>query len=47
MGFDQPINLPAGEDYLYLTILASTSKRFGTINLPVDVPRPPKPKPKP
>jgi hypothetical protein len=40
MDFYQPINLPAGEDYLYLTILDPTSKRYGTISLPMDVKKP-------
>jgi VWFA-related protein len=37
LGFDQQINLPKGEDYLYVLVWDMTSGRRGTLNLPLDV----------
>ena len=39
---DQHINLPAGLDYLYLMIWDTTTGHVGTINLPLNVVKPPK-----
>jgi VWFA-related protein len=36
-GFDQQINLPKGEDYLYIALWDMTNGRLGTIQLPLDV----------
>src|SRR5579884_145966 len=36
-GFDQQINLPKGEDYLYIALWDTTNGRVGTVQLPLDV----------
>lgn len=36
-GFDQQINLPKGEDYLYIALWDMTNGRLGTLQLPLDV----------
>jgi hypothetical protein len=36
-GFDQEINLPKGEDYLYIALWDITNGRLGTLQLPLDV----------
>ena len=42
LAFDQRINLPKGDIYLFLVVLDTTSNRFGAINLPVAVQKPSK-----
>ena len=39
-GFDQQINLPKGEDYLYIALWDLTNGRLGTLQLPLDVEKP-------
>lgn len=36
-GFDQHINLPRGEDFLYIALWDTTNGRLGTLQLPLDV----------
>lgn len=36
-GFDQQINLPKGEDYLYIALWDTSNGRLGTLQLPLDV----------
>ena len=36
-GFEQQINLPKGEDYLYIALWDITNGRLGTLQLPLDV----------
>ncbi len=36
-GFEQQINLPKGEDYLYIALWDTTNGRLGTLQLPLDV----------
>lgn len=36
-GFDQEINLPKGEDYLYIALWDMTNGRLGTLQIPLDV----------
>lgn len=38
--FDQQINLPKGEDYLYIALWDLTNGRLGTLQLPLDVEKP-------
>jgi VWFA-related protein len=40
--FDERINLPKGEDYLYIVVWDPTTGRLGTLNLPLDVKKQPK-----
>jgi VWFA-related protein len=42
LAFDQRINLPSGDVYLFLVVFDMTSNRFGAINLPVAVQKPSK-----
>ena len=35
--FDQQINLPKGEDYLYIALWDTTTGRLGTLQIPLDV----------
>jgi len=35
--FDQQINLPKGQDYLYLVVWDTATGRLGTIQLPLSV----------
>ena len=37
LGFDQQINLPKGEDYLYIAVWDMSNGRLGTLHLPLDV----------
>jgi VWFA-related protein len=37
LGFEQQINLPKGEDYLYIALWDMTNGRLGTLQLPLDV----------
>jgi len=39
-GFDQQINLPKGEDYLYIALWDLINGRLGTLQLPVNVEKP-------
>lgn len=43
--FDQQIDIPNGNDYLYVIVWDITTGRTGTLNLPLDVKKQPKPKP--
>jgi hypothetical protein len=36
-GFQQQINLPKGEDYLYIALWDLSNGRLGTLQLPLDV----------
>lgn len=36
-GFDQQINLPKGEDYLYIALWDMTNGRLGTLQIPLEV----------
>jgi VWFA-related protein len=44
LDFDQQINLPSGEDNLYIVVWDTTTGRFGTVSLSLDVTKPPRPK---
>lgn len=37
IGFDQQINLPKGEDYLYIALWDMTNGRLGTLQIPLEV----------
>jgi hypothetical protein len=39
VGFDEQINLPVGDDYVYLVTWDEASGRFGTVEVPVTVPK--------
>jgi len=41
--FDEEINLPKGEDYLYLVVWDATTGRMGTMNVPLNVKKAAKP----
>jgi hypothetical protein len=43
--FYQQINLPGGEDNLYIVVWDTTTGRFGTISVPLDVKKPARTKP--
>ncbi len=38
--FDQPINLPSGEDYLYIAVWDTATGRLGTLQLSLQVEKP-------
>ncbi len=40
LGFEERVNLPQGEAHLYLAVWDVTSNRLGTLQVPVDVPKP-------
>jgi VWFA-related protein len=42
MRFDEEVDLPSGEDYLYLVVWDATTGRVGTMNVPLDVKKPAK-----
>lgn len=44
LGFDQQINLPDGEDDLYIVVWDTTTGRFGTVSVSLDVAKPRKAK---
>ena len=37
IGFDQQINLPTGEDFLYVAVWNPATGRFGTVQIPLAV----------
>ncbi len=43
MSFDQDVNLPKGEDYLYLLVWDATTGRLGMMNVSLNVKKPAKP----
>jgi hypothetical protein len=43
--FDQQVSLPAGQDYLHLSVWDATTGRFGTVNLSLNVTKTPQPQP--
>ncbi len=42
VGFDEQINLPKGEEFLYIMVWDENSGRFGTVQAPLNVPKPAK-----
>jgi hypothetical protein len=41
-GFDQQVNLEKDDDYLYLAVWDMTSGRLGTLQIPLQIPKPAK-----
>ena len=43
LGVDQQVNLPVGEDFLYVAVWSPKTGRVGTLQIPLAVPKAPKP----